>query len=178
MRKLVAFAVAATFYTAPSIAQHQPPYAALADRPIKALSDDDLANLRAGRGMGMALPAELNRYPGPSHVLENQAALGLTREQRDQVQHQFEGMRAEAMAIGEQIIAREAALDALFKSGSADAASIDASTAELASLYGLLRAVHLRTHLATRATLTDAQLAAYQSLRGYDRAGAAPVHKH
>jgi hypothetical protein len=32
--------------------------------------------------MGMALPAELNRYPGPLHVLENQAALGLTQEQR------------------------------------------------------------------------------------------------
>jgi hypothetical protein len=87
-------------------------------------------------------------------------------------------MRNEAIAIGEQIIAREAALDALFKSGSADAASIDAATAGLASLYGQLRAVHLRTHLATRATLTDAQLDAYQGLRGYDRAGAAPVHKH
>lgn len=177
MRTLAAFAIAATFYSAPSIAQHQP-YAALTERPIKALSADDVANLRAGRGMGMALPAELNRYPGPSHVLENQAALGLTEEQREQVQHQFESMRSDAIAIGEQIIARESALDALFKSGSADAASIDAATAGLASLYGQLRAVHLRTHLATRATLTDAQLAAYQGLRGYDRADAAPVHKH
>ena len=104
--------------------------------------------------------------------------MGLTQEQREQVQHQFERMRSEAVAIGEQIIVREAALDALFKSGSADGGSIDTSTAELASLYGQLRAVHLRTHLATRATLTDAQLAAYQGLRGYDRAGAAPVHKH
>jgi hypothetical protein len=37
MRKLVALAMAATFYTMPSVAQHQP-YAAFADRPIKALS--------------------------------------------------------------------------------------------------------------------------------------------
>lgn len=177
MRTLAAFAIAATFYAAPSLAQHQP-YAALTDRPIEALSADDVANLRAGRGMGMALPAELNRYPGPLHVLENDAALGLTPEQREQVRHQFESMRREAIAIGEQIIAREAALDALFKSGGADGASIDAATAGLASLYGQLRAVHLRTHLATRATLTDAQVAAYQGLRGYDRAGAAPVHKH
>lgn len=177
MRTLAAFAIAAIFYAGPSIAQHQP-YAALTDRPIKALSADDVANLRAGRGMGMALPAELNRYPGPMHVLESQAALGLTQHQREQVQRQFEGMRREAIAIGERIIAGEAALDALFKAGAADAASIDAATAGLASLYGQLRAVHLRTHLATRATLTDTQLAAYQGLRGYDRAGAAPGHKH
>lgn len=177
MRKLVIVAIATTFYAMPSTAQHQP-YSALADRPIKALSAEDVANLRAGRGTGMALPAELNRYPGPSHVLENEAALRLTQEQREQVQRQFESMRSAAIAIGEQIIAREAALDALFKSGSVDAGSMNASTAELASLYGQLRAVHLRTHLATRATLTDAQLATYQSLRGYDRAGTPPVHKH
>jgi hypothetical protein len=87
-------------------------------------------------------------------------------------------MRNEAVALGDQIIAREAALDALFKSGSAGAESIDATTAELASLYGRLRAVHLRTHLATRATLTDVQLATYQTLRDHDRAGAAPAHQH
>jgi hypothetical protein len=176
MRKLIVVAMAAVLSAAQALAQQ--PYAALADRPIKALSADDVANLRAGRGMGMALPAELNRYPGPSHVLENEAALGLSAEQREQVQRQFESMRSEAIALGEQIIARETALDALFRSGRADAGSIDSATAALASLYGQLRAVHLRTHLATRATLTDAQLAAYQGLRGYDRPGAPPAHKH
>lgn len=177
MRKQFAVAVLATLYTLPALAQHQP-YAGQADRPVKGLSADDITNLRAGRGMGMALPAELNRYPGPLHVLENEAALDLTKEQREQVQQQFKSMRSEAVALGEQIIARETALDALFKSGSADAASIDDSTAALAALYGQLRAVHLRTHLATRATLTDTQLATYQRLRGYDGVVVAPSHKH
>jgi hypothetical protein len=37
--------------------------------------------------------------------------------------------------------------------------------------YGQLRAVHLRTHLATRASLTEIQRAKYQTLRGYDANG-------
>ena len=50
---------------------------------MKSLSDQQLSDLRAGRGMGMALPAELNGYPGPVHVLELADALGLTPEQRE-----------------------------------------------------------------------------------------------
>jgi hypothetical protein len=43
---------------------------------------------------------------------------------------------------------------------------------------GQLRAVPLRTNLATRASLTEIQLAKYQTLRGYDAVGSNPVHKH
>ena len=87
-------------------------------------------------------------------------------------------MHSEAVALGERIIEREGALDALFKSGSADDSAIASTTAEIATLYGQLRAAHLRTHLATRAALTDAQRTAYERVRGYDAAGSAPVHKH
>ena len=45
------------------------PYAGQEARSIKALSDDDIAALRKGEGMGMAKAAELNGYPGPVHVL-------------------------------------------------------------------------------------------------------------
>src|SRR5581483_11779332 len=45
----------------------QAPYAGLQHRAVKALSDQQLADLRAGRGMGLALAAELNGYPGPIH---------------------------------------------------------------------------------------------------------------
>lgn len=48
----------------------QTPYAGMQTRPIKALSDEQIADLQAGRGMGLALAAELNGYPGPAHVLE------------------------------------------------------------------------------------------------------------
>jgi hypothetical protein len=176
MRQVLGLAIMLALGAASALAQSHS-YPSLKDRQIKGLSTEDVASLRAGRGVGMALPAELNRYPGPLHVLENEAALGLTPDQRQQVQGQFESMRREAVALGEQIIAGEATLDTLFKSGTADTASIDAATAQLAALYGQLRAVHLRTHLATRATLTEVQLAAYQKLRGYDQP-TAPVHKH
>src|SRR4051812_36526408 len=51
-------------------AQSGQPYAGLEQRPIKALSQQQADDLRTGRGMGLALAAELNGYPGPSHVLE------------------------------------------------------------------------------------------------------------
>ena len=46
------------------------PYAGMQQRALKALSEDQIADLRAGKGMGLALAAELNGYPGPIHVLE------------------------------------------------------------------------------------------------------------
>ena len=178
MLKYLAIVVAAaTLNTQAAFAQSQP-HAAFKDRPIKALSPDEIANLRAGRGMGMALPAELNRYPGPMHVLENDAALELSPEQREALRRQVDAMRAEAISLGEQVIALETVLDSLFKSGAVDAEMIDQTTATVAALYGKLRAVHLRTHLATRATLTETQLVKYETLRGYDTKGSSPAHKH
>jgi hypothetical protein len=46
------------------------PYAGYQQRPVKAPSEQQVADLRAGRGIGLALAAELNGYPGPVHVLE------------------------------------------------------------------------------------------------------------
>ena len=68
------------------------PYAGQQARAIKALSDDDIAALRAGEGMGMAKAAELNGYPGPVHVLALAAQLGLTEDQRHGVQAIFDRM--------------------------------------------------------------------------------------
>src|ERR687892_2344181 len=75
---------------------HQP-YAGMQARPVKALSDQQIADLRAGRGMGLALAAELNGYPGPLHVLEHADALALTAEQRHRTRSLFEAMKAEAV---------------------------------------------------------------------------------
>jgi hypothetical protein len=48
-----------------AMAQHAP-YAGMQTRPVKALTEQQLADLKAGRGMGLALAAELNGYPGPA----------------------------------------------------------------------------------------------------------------
>jgi hypothetical protein len=173
----MAVLAAATMLAGPLAAQTQP-YSAIQDRPIKALSAEEIAGLRAGNGMAMALPAELNRYPGPLHALENAAALGLTADQIAALNRQRDAMRSEAIALGEQVIAGEGELDGLFKSGTVDAVAIERLTMKLGELRGRLRAVHLRTHLDTRATLTETQIAAYQALRGYDAASGHPAHKH
>jgi hypothetical protein len=65
----------------PALAQHhheRSAYAGLETRDIKALSAQQLADLQAGRGMGLAIAAELNGYPGPLHVFELADSLGLS----------------------------------------------------------------------------------------------------
>src|SRR6202040_1351257 len=97
-----------------ALAQSAQPYSGMQNRPIKALSDQQVADLKAGRGMGMALAAELNGYPGPSHLLELADQLGLSDAQRNAVRSLFEAMKAETIPIGERLIAQETALDELF----------------------------------------------------------------
>lgn len=60
----------ATLLFAGSVVAQQQPYANLQTRSIKTLSDQQIADLNAGRGMGLALAAELNGYPGPIHAIE------------------------------------------------------------------------------------------------------------
>jgi Spy/CpxP family protein refolding chaperone len=139
-------------------------------RPVKALSDRQVADLRAGRGMGMALPAELNGYPGPLHVLEMADALGLTPEQRERVRGLREAMTAETVPLGERLITEEAALDREFASRTVTPASLDAATAAIGRTQAALRAAHLRYHLTMMEVLTPEQVSRYGELRGYGAA--------
>lgn len=152
--------------TARAAAEPQP-YAGLERRGIKGLSEAEVADLLAGRGAGMALPAELNRYPGPVHVLELADTLRLSPEQETETRRLFERMRAEAVPLGKAVVAKEAELDRLFASSSAAEASLHALVADIARLRGDLRLAHLKYHLATRDLLSPAQVAAYATARGY-----------
>jgi Spy/CpxP family protein refolding chaperone len=161
----LSFATAA--FAAPS------PYAGEQTRDIKALSVDDINQLRSGHGMGLARPAELNSYPGPRHVLDSAAELQLTADQTAALTRVFAAMKAAAIPLGEKIIARETALDDLFTHKHATAESVRALTVEIGQLQGELRAMHLNAHVATVAILTPAQVAHYNDLRGYT--GGQPV---
>ena len=143
------------------------PYAGMQSRTIKALSEQQLADLRAGKGMGLALPAELNGYPGPAHVLELKQPLGLTEEQARGTQALLERMKQETRTIGEEVVASETALDRLFSERRASADTVSQATADAARAQGRLRAAHLKYHLAMMDILTPAQVELYQSLRGY-----------
>lgn len=143
------------------------PYAGMQERAIKALSDQQLSDLRAGKGMSLALPAELNGYPGPSHTLELAEPLKLSAEQKSRTQALFAQMQQEAKAVGEEVIAAEAALDGLFKSKAATPDALRAATSKAALAQGQLRETHLRYHLAMVELLSPEQVAAYGRLRGY-----------
>jgi Spy/CpxP family protein refolding chaperone len=155
-------------------AQAHQHYSGLEARSIKALSEQQVADLKAGRGMGLALAAELNGYPGPVHVLELAAPLGLTNAQRDHITQLFEAMRAEAVPLGERLIAAEAALDSKFASRSITEASLRENVQEIGLAQAALRAAHLRYHLATVDVLTPEQVAQYAALRGYTGGKAGP----
>src|SRR4051812_41793505 len=106
MKQFVTLSVAAMMLAFGSAAA-QTPYAGIQTRAIKALSDQQIADLRAGRGMGLALAAELNGYPGPSHLLELADRLGLSDAQRSSARKLFEAMKSETIPIGERLIAQE-----------------------------------------------------------------------
>jgi Spy/CpxP family protein refolding chaperone len=147
------------------------PYVGMEERPVKALSDEQIADLKAGRGMGLALAAELNGYPGPSHVLELADALQLTDNQRTRTNALLEAMKAETIPIGDRIIAEETALDRLFAERRVTRASLDAVTSRIGAAQGDLRAAHLRYHLAMVEVLSPHQIARYAELRGYAGGG-------
>jgi hypothetical protein len=150
------------------------PYAGFEQRPIKALSSQQIEDLRQGRGMGLALAAELNGYPGPSHVIELAQRLELTGVQLERARALFEAMKAETIPIGERLIAQEADLDRLFVTRSITPETLNAATAVIGNTNAALRAAHLKYHLAMLDLLTQPQVQRYSELRGY--AGAADPH--
>lgn len=156
-------------------ASAQSPYAGMEARPIKALSEQQIADLKNGRGMGLAMPAELNGYPGPMHVLEHANALALTDEQRERTAALVREMRSEAIPMGDRLIEEEAELDRLFANGEVTPANLQAATIVIGATQGRLREIHLKYHLAMREILTAEQVARYRVLRGY---GSMRQHQH
>ena len=144
-------------------------YAAFKDRPIKALSSEQEDDLRKGRGMGLALAAEMNGYPGPMHVLQLADALKLSADQRTRFDSLFAKMRVDAVAAGEHIIKLESELNTQFVARSISAESLERLTKEIGESQGRLRATHLRYHLETVAILSSDQAAKYNTARGYTR---------
>jgi Spy/CpxP family protein refolding chaperone len=154
------------------------PYAELQNRGLKALSEQQIKDLREGRGMGMALAAELNGYPRPAQVLELAGALDLSKTQRDRTLAPFEEVQKTAIPLGKQLLVKETELDQAFAGGRIDDASLHRILADIGRLQGELRYTHLKYHLAMRGVLSPNQIAAYDQLRGYDSAQAPAPGMH
>lgn len=171
MKRVAMIVIAIVLITGNSFAQSHQPYAGRQARPVKALSEQQMADLRAGRGMSLALPAELNGYPGPLHVIEHASALALTPSQLAHMQRLYGEMKGEAVALGERLIAQETELDWQFSSRTVTRATLVETTAAIGKIQSELRATHLRYHLETVEVLTTEQLSRYAALRGYNDGG-------
>lgn len=146
-------------------------YAELAGRPIKALAPEWVADLLAGRGAGYALAAELNHYPGPTHVLELASRLQLRSDQEQRVREVFAAMQEDAQRYGKQLVDLEAELNRAFRGGAISRAELARLTGAIAATEGRLRDVHLAAHLEMKSILTAEQVTRYDELRGYATTG-------
>lgn len=148
-------------------AHNEAPYAGLQKREIKALSEEQIKDLKSGKGMTLALAAELNGYPGPVHVLELADSLKLTSQQKQQTEELFKTMSKETKALGLELIKDEKKLDLLFKNKKANTQNIKEITLQIGQTQAKLRETHLRYHLSMVEILTLEQINFYNQLRGY-----------
>lgn len=155
--------------------EHRAPFSGRQEREIKALSTDQIQAYLEGRGLELALAAELNHYPGPLHALELAAPLQLTAVQKEETEKVRAAILGEAKRLGRLIVEKEKELDGLFAGGKLDDGGLRAVVAEIARLQGELRVAHLRRHLEMKRILTPQQIKRYDELRGHGTAGA--VHE-
>jgi hypothetical protein len=143
------------------------PYAGQEKRAIKALSEQEISDYLHGRGMGMSKAAELNRYPGPRHVLDAANQLGLSAEQLKKTQEIYDAMTHAAQRTGKAIVQKEAELEALYANRKATVENTARLVRELADLQAELRMTHLNAHLITHRILSRQQIEMYDQVRGY-----------
>jgi hypothetical protein len=178
MRLGLLFLMTTLTTAAASVAAQPSPYADRAASPIKALTADEIAGYQAGAGMGFALAAELNGYPGPRHVLELADSLRLPADRRAAVQVIFDRMSATARELGAALVAAEAGLDSAFAGGRITGSELEDRVRHIATIRGELRIAHLAAHLAVTELLTTSERHAYQRLRGYGDGASGHQHHH
>lgn len=152
---------------APALHAADSPYAGQEKRAIKALSEQEISDYLNGSGMGTSKAAELNHYPGPRHVLEEAAKLGLSAEQLSKTREIYAAMESDARRIGSQIVQKEMELESLYANLKATADNTREVVTALARLQADFRLTHLNAHLSMREILSPHQLAMYDKLRGY-----------
>jgi len=172
IKSVLLFACLASSALLFNLANANPPatYSGQESREIKALSSEDVQAYLSGKGLGLAKAAELNGYPGPSHVLALASELELTVDQKQRTESLFKNMEAKAIALGRPLIEEERKLDRLFAEKKITTKLLDQSLTRIGELQAQVRGAHLETHLAQAEILTPAQISKYMRLRGYSNA--------
>lgn len=143
---------------------------------VKSISPETVSDLLGGKGMGFAKAAELNRYPGPRHVLDLSSQLQLSDQQIELTTQIFERMKREAIDLGTQLVEMETHLDALFSTESISSSELDVILMNIGKTEAMLRATHMKAHLEMKKVLSEHQINRYATLRGYH--GAEASHPH
>lgn len=179
MLKIISITGALLAVAVHPVASAAPPasYAGQEQREIKALSPEEIKDYLAGKGMGFAKAAELNRYPGPAHVLELAEKLQLDAQQKTLTEAIFKTMQTEAMRAGKALVEKERELDRLFAGGSITREDLQAALETIGRLQAEVRQAHLQAHIEQREILTPKQIVLYDEMRGYaGHAGGAHQH--
>ena len=159
---LIAFPI--TAYSNP---RYKSKYEGQERREIKSLSDQDIAELKAGSGWGLAKAAELNGVPGPKHLLEMKNEIKLTPEQVLKIEEIYALMNKQAVTLGLELIELERELNSHFANRTVDEEILKDLLNKIAQTYKELRYVHLAAHLKTPLILNPEQIEQYNTLRGY-----------
>ena len=147
--------------------EYKSKYIGQEQRDIKSLSNEDIKELRAGAGWGLAKAAELNGLPGPKHILEMKKEIELTDEQEKMIIALYKDMNKEAIELGNKLIEYEEELNNRFAERNIDEKILDELLGKISETYKLLRFTHLSAHLKTPSILTENQIKKYNKLRGY-----------
>lgn len=115
----------------------------------------------------MALQAELAGYPGPTHALELASRLESSPLQTSSLEDVRRRMTEAAVTKGAEVLAAEAELAELFRSGRAEPQDVEVLSLVVGRLRAELRAIHLAAHVETRALLSEEQIRMYRRHRGY-----------
>lgn len=142
-------------------------YAGEETRDIKSLSKEDIRQLKTGSGWGLAKAAELNGFPGPSHVLTMKEDLKLNESQQLAMDTLYLTMKAQAIEKGGDLIELEKELDLLFQKGLVSLDSLLSLLSKIGEARTELRFVHLASHLRTMTILSEKQVQKYNKLQGY-----------
>ncbi len=142
-------------------------YVSLLDSEIRGLDQDTIEGFLTGKGLGQALPAELNGYPGPRHTIDMAEELELTDEQLAQVQALFDDMQSAVIPLGEKYLESVAELELTFREGTITDEYLQSQLEKITGIEAQMRYVHLSTHLATIDILSHDQIMQYNLMRGY-----------
>ena len=143
-------------------------------RMDSAQSPQRVTGLLDGQGAGHVQMAERNGYPSPAQVLALSTELQLTPAQREATRALQGQLQVQLRSLGGELLAAEARLEALFRTGMVDSVQLQAHLEAISRFETRLRQAHLSAHLAQAHVLTAEQRQRYGLLRAARPPPAAP----